>query len=111
MDKKKVLIIDDEQDFGILLKGFFTRKNYEVFLSYTLNDGMRMLESVEPDFIFLDNNLPDGLGWSKTEYILEKYPNAQLNLISAYYVPKTSASIFRILEKPISISELDKLFA
>jgi len=108
--KKKVLIIDDEKDFGLLLKGFFTKKQYDVSVSYTIEDGMKALEEIKPDFIFLDNNLPDGLGWGKTEFILKNYPETQLNLITAHHVPKTSAQIFRILEKPISIEELDKLF-
>jgi DNA-binding response OmpR family regulator len=110
MAKKKVLIIDDEPDFGLLLKNFFVKKNYEVFVSYTLTEGMKMLDSVKPDYIFLDNNLPDGLGWSKTEYILHEYPNVDLSLISAYYVPKTSATTFRIMEKPIALEELNELF-
>jgi DNA-binding response OmpR family regulator len=110
MIKKKVLIIDDEPDFGLLLKNFFVKKNYEVYVSYTLADGMNVLDSVKPDFVFLDNNLPDGLGWSKTEYILNKYPDVDLSLVSAYYVPKTSATAFRIMEKPIALEDLNDLF-
>jgi len=108
--KKKILIIDDERDFGLLLKGYFTGKKYDVSLSYTIEEGMKALEEIKPDYIFLDNNLPDGLGWGKTEYILNKYPNIQLNLISAYHVPKTNANSFRILEKPISFDELNHIF-
>src|SRR5690242_559602 len=98
---KKVLIVDDEKDFGILMKSFFSPRNYEVYIAYTIADGMRVLEEQKPDFIFLDNNLPDGLGWGKTEFILVNYPQSQLNLISAMEVPKTSASSFRILYKPL----------
>jgi len=61
---KKILIIDDEKDFGLLLKDFLTKK-YEVYLSHTIEDGMKTLEEIKPDYIFLDNNLPDGLGWGK----------------------------------------------
>ena len=109
-DMKKVLIIDDEKDLGIILKKFFTKKKFEVYVSHTIEDGMKVLEEVMPDYIFLDNNLPDGSGWGQTEYILAKYPKTELNLISAYHVPKTSATNFRILEKPITIEELNKLF-
>jgi DNA-binding NtrC family response regulator len=108
--KKKILIIDDEKDFGLLLKGYFTGKKFDVSLSYTIEDGMKALEEIRPDYIFLDNNLPDGFGWGKTDYILNNYPNAQLNLISAYQVPKTNANNFRILEKPLSFDELNRIF-
>jgi DNA-binding NtrC family response regulator len=110
MKTRKILLIDDERDFGILMKNFFAQKNYEVYHAQTLAEGMKLLEQEKPDFIFLDNNLPDGLGWGKTEYILVNYPLAQLNLISAYHVPKTSASSFRILEKPLVLEEINKMF-
>lgn len=110
MKIKKVLIIDDEKDFGMLMERFFTQKKYEVFVAYTIEDGMKILDEQKPDVIFLDNNLPDGYGWDKTEYILETYPHIQLNLISALNVPKTSASSFRILEKQMLLKELPKLF-
>jgi DNA-binding response OmpR family regulator len=110
MKKKKVLIIDDEEDFGMLMKRFFSQKNYDVFVAHTISDGMQLLDEVMPDIIFLDNNLPDGYGWDKTDYILSNYPQTQLNLISALNVPKTSSSSFRILEKQMLLKELTKMF-
>ena len=110
MKKRKVLIIDDEEDFGMLMKRFFSQKNYDVFVAHTISDGMQLLDEVMPDIIFLDNNLPDGYGWDKTDYILSNYPQTQLNLISALNVPKTSSSSFRILEKQMLLKELTKMF-
>jgi CheY-like chemotaxis protein len=110
MKNRKVLIIDDEVDFGMLMKRFFSQKNYDVFVAYNIADGMKLLEEHRPDIIFLDNNLPDGYGWDKTEFILANYPLIQLNLISALNVPKTSASAFRILEKQMLLKELPKMF-
>ena len=106
---KTILIIDDERDFCLLLKGYFTSKKYDVRLSYTIEDGMKALEEIKPDYLFLDNNLPDGLGWGKAEYILSNYPNTQLNLMSAYHVPKTVANRFKILEKPLHFEELSHI--
>ena len=110
MSRKKIVIIDDEEDFGMLMKRFFSQKNYDVYVAYTISDGMKLLNDVLPDIIFLDNNLPDGYGWDKTDYILSNYPQAQLNLISALNVPKTSSSSFRILEKQMLLKELTKMF-
>ncbi|MBC7904847.1 MAG: response regulator [Gemmatimonadaceae bacterium] len=114
MNKKKVLIIDDETDFCLLLQSFFSRKNYEVHLSNSLEAGMDALQRAKPDIVFLDNNLPDGLGWEKAEFILEQFPYLQLNLISAYHydVPKSDGTAsFRIWEKPINLAELNRHFA
>ena len=110
MKARKVLIIDDEVDFGVLMKNFFSVRQYEVYVAYTIADGMKILDEERPDLIFLDNQLPDGFGWGKTEFILLNYPQAALNLISAMEVPVTSATGFRILHKPYLRDELAKMF-
>jgi DNA-binding response OmpR family regulator len=111
MKNKKILIIDDEVDFGFLMKDFFSKKGFDVFLAGSIVTGLGLLKQEKPDFMLLDNNLPDGLGWSKTEFILANYPSTNLILISAMEVPKTTSSTFRILYKPLLISELNEIFA
>ena len=108
---KRVLIIDDETDFCLLMKNYFTRKNFEVHIFHTLTEGMKNMELINPDIIFLDNNLPDGLGWEKTEFIRKRFPHTRINLISAYqydhsYSEKLNS--VRIWEKPISLTDLNK---
>jgi len=108
---KRVLIIDDETDFCLLLKNYFVKKDFEVHIYHTLEEGMRNMEIINPDIIFLDNNLPDGLGWEKTEYISKHFPNTRLNLISAYQYDQRysdNPGSVRIWEKPISLTELNK---
>jgi len=104
--KKKILLVDDDKDFGILMKKLLIDENFDFFVAHTLTEGMLLLEKENPEFVFLDNMLPDGLGWEKTEYILSNYPQTQLNLLSGLSVPKTSALTFRILEKPLTRLEL-----
>jgi DNA-binding response OmpR family regulator len=111
MKKKKILIIDDEVDFGFLMKNFFSEKNYDVYVALTLRDGLKILKEENPDIVFLDNNLPDGFGWSETANILVEHPRVKLNLISALSVPKTSASSFQILEKPLRLEWLKEMAA
>jgi DNA-binding response OmpR family regulator len=101
----KLLLIDDDADFGRLLKGFLINMNFEVLLAHTLREGMDAIEKERPEFIFLDNGLPDGPGWAKATYIQSRYPLAKLSLISAW-APEAPVSNVRILEKPIRIVEL-----
>jgi DNA-binding NtrC family response regulator len=103
---KKILVIDDDKDFGLALSFFFADKPFQLFLAYSLSDGMAIMEKERPEHIFLDNNLPDGSGWAKTAFILATYPNARLNLISAWGVPNAPLPASRILEKPISLENL-----
>ncbi len=110
MKSRKVLIIDDEVDFGVLMTSFFAQRHFEVYVAYTIAEGMKILDKEKPDVIFLDNQLPDGHGWGKAEFILLNHPQATLNLISALEVPVTSATGFRILHKPALKDELPRMF-
>jgi len=114
LKKKKVLIIDDETDLSLLLKDYFVRRNYEVTLSHTLNEGNYLLSSYRPDILFLDNNLPDGEGWEGAPGIASNFPDTYIILISAYHPsvpPMPESANFHIMEKPISRADLDLQFS
>ncbi len=104
--RKKILLVDDDEIFCIFMKKLLINENFDFIIARTLKEGMLLLEKENPEFVFLDNFLPDGLGWEKAEYILQTYPQTELNLLSGSNVPKTSASKFRILEKPLTLHEL-----
>lgn len=110
--KKKVLIVDDEVDACLLLKRYLVKKDFEVYCSYTLTDGLEKLDQVKPDMIFLDNNLPDGFGWEASISLLRTYPTLEVHLISAYNNSmfdhnKVSREV-KIWQKPISLKNLDE---
>ena len=111
-ERQKVLIIDDEEDLCLLIKTYLSRKNCDVSTAYTLSEGLKQMEELSPDILFLDNNLPDGLGWEKAERIIARHPNIQLHLLSAYNPPliKNGIQVTKIWEKPVSLKELDMYF-
>ena len=59
----KLLIIDDDQDIGSYLKGFFAKRGCQVFTSYTGEEGILSFKQHKPDLVLLDVKLPgiDGL--------------------------------------------------
>ncbi|MEO7769302.1 MAG: response regulator [Ferruginibacter sp.] len=109
---KRVLIVDDEVDLCLLLKQFLTKRNYEVHIAHTLSEGLNLLNTIHPDTLMLDNNLPDGMGWDMAHEIHKKYPAMNLTLVSAYqlakdYRYKLNNSI-NFLEKPLSLKDIEK---
>ncbi len=108
---RKILIIDDEQDLCFLLKDYFTKKKYDVFLSNTLMEGLDVLPAICPHVLFIDNNLPDGLGWPHAAAISEQFPDTYILLTSAFHpeIPKMPEfSRFEVIEKPITLAELHR---
>ncbi len=110
-DRKTILIIDDEQDLCSLLKVYFSRKNYVVHYTHTLQEGVKEMQNLHPDILFLDNNLPDGIGWMQVETFLKVNPELKLYLMSGYQprAPEIPGVQFQVLTKPISFSDLDHL--
>ncbi len=109
---KRVLIVDDEIDLCLMIKLFLTKKNYEVHTAHTLSDGFKKMNSIMPDSLLLDNNLPDGMGWKVAENLHEKYPDMQITLISSYHATKEFkarlGNSINILEKPISLQDIER---
>jgi DNA-binding response OmpR family regulator len=108
MEVKKILIIEDEIDLCHLMKTFFVKRGFDVFLSHSIQEGLKMARSVQPHAIFLDNNLPDGNGWNYVNEILHDVPHCKITLISAFKGkdPSVESTNVKILEKPFSIKQL-----
>ena len=111
--KVRILIIDDEIDYCMIMKSYFLGKGYDVFQGSTIKDCFRLLEESRPDILLLDNNLPDGKAWEQVDTIHKNYPSLRIYLISAYHqktdVIPTHENLI-VWEKPISFSLLDQTF-
>jgi DNA-binding response OmpR family regulator len=109
---KKVLIVDDEIDLCLMIRLFLTKKNYEVYIAHTLSEGFKKMNSLKPDSLLLDNNLPDGMGWDFAKNIHEQYPEMHITLISAHQAAagfrEELGSEINILEKPISFNDIEQ---
>jgi len=110
---RQVIIIDDEKDFCKLLENYFLKKKYKVEVYYLLNEGLKALEKHSSGILFLDNNLPDGLGWQKFAELREIYPGLKLHLLSGYNYIRTAIpgnDHVKYWHKPINFTDLDEYF-
>ncbi len=103
------MIIDDEVELTYLLKRYLERKDCSVEVAHNLEEGIKKLDSIDPYYILLDNNLPDGLGWEKANYIRENHPESRLVLMSGADARQIPGENFKILEKPFSLEQLEQL--
>lgn len=95
-----------------MVRSHLRKLGYAVNIAHTLGDGVLKLRLDKPDILLLDNNLPDGTGWSRAVEINELFPGMTIILISAvssgHEFYQTLNFPFRMLEKPIRLSELNK---
>lgn len=107
----KILIIDDEIDLCILLRHYFVQRQYEVRYAHSISAGMKMMTEWDPDILFLDNNLPDGTGWSYLSRFLSINPMLKIFLMSGYHppIPENVKAEIRVIPKPISFADLQSI--
>lgn len=60
---KKILVVDDEEEYRVLLDRILTGAGYAVFAAGTGQEGLKLFASHRPDLIMLDVMLPDMLGF------------------------------------------------
>ncbi|MDR9749060.1 response regulator transcription factor [Paenibacillus taichungensis] len=57
--KRKILIIEDEHDISRILRDYLTKNQYESAVASNGQDGLQMMDMLQPDYIILDIMLPD----------------------------------------------------
>lgn len=109
---KKILIVDDEIDLCMMVKLYLTKKNYDVYIALSLNDGLEIIYSIQPDALLLDNNLPDALGWEIAGTLQEKFPDMHIILISAHRDAIEFKNMLgkgiKVLQKPLSLADIEQ---
>ena len=79
----KVLVVDDEREICFLLSTMLERTGARCRSAYSLSDGQEALNTAEYDVVFLDINLPDGLGYNLIPVIRSGHPQTRIIAISA----------------------------
>ena len=54
----KLLIIDDDQETGIYLQGFFTKRGCQVITIFNGEEGILSFKKHKPDLVLLDIKMP-----------------------------------------------------
>ena len=105
---KKILVIEDEGEMGLLLNLFLDEK--DMYLDYVkdISSAEKYLQKEQPSVIILDNRLPDGFGVDFIGYIKKNHPSVKIIMISGFSFVRDLAlekGADAFLEKPFSKSE------
>jgi len=62
-EKKRILVVDDEPDFALLVQGNLEREGFEVDVAYNGVEGLEKVKQNPPDAIVLDVMMPEKDGY------------------------------------------------
>jgi two-component system, OmpR family, response regulator len=106
----KLLIIDDEVDLCFLLASALRKQIQEVQYVHTLNEGFTQFDLIKPNWLIIDNNLPDGKGWEHLDEFISRNPSINIICISANpdsFVKETNA-VTKLI-KPLKLDKVIEL--
>ncbi len=107
---KSILIVEDEDSIRLTLREYFTRKNYEVFVSSDGVGAIRQLLDHHVDVIISDYRM-QSLGGDYWIRFLQKYCNEQKILITSGFLSPEVPIPFPVLYKPFDYSDLENMIS
>ena len=87
MAKRKILVVDDEEDFAKALKIRLKANGYEVVLAHDSVQAMMMVNQEKPDLILLDIIIPGEDGFSVTERLKQAEATRSIPIVFLTGVP------------------------
>ena len=111
MDKKGViLVVDDEKEVTMSLKGFFTALGHDMLTALNGKEALEIIDSITLDLVLLDVRMPGIDGIAVLKHIRKTKPKTKVIIITAYdkevkeEVEKLGIDGF--FAKPIDLSKL-----
>ncbi|HUH25486.1 MAG TPA: sigma-54 dependent transcriptional regulator, partial [Flavobacterium sp.] len=107
----KILIIEDDVSFCLMIKTFLTKKGFQVFTAFTFKEAEVLLNEEKINLILTDVRLPDKDGIEILAYIKETDPAIQVILMTGYTDIKTAVNVMKMgaydyVAKPINSDEI-----
>ena len=81
---EKILIIDDDVTFSLMLRTWLTKKGFEVGTATTVAAGRKFIEEERYDLILSDMRLPDGDGTDILQWVTERGRTIPVIVMTGY---------------------------
>ena len=113
---KKILIIEDEKELCEILTDELSAQGYKISVALNGNEGLAMIQQVEPDLIICDRSMPQMTGYQLLERLRDVYPQYRklpFIFLTALSDPRDRHAVDHLeptayLEKPINFDKLLK---
>jgi len=111
---KKILVIDDDDKIGAMLKVYFSKQGFAVETVQKAAEAEREIEKTKPDLIFLDYRMSPITGKDILERMKVRGDRTPVVMMSAYRRRDGDMEMMRLgalayLPKPFDFAEVDRI--
>ncbi len=113
MDKKTLLIVDDECDIRSLCKCVVERNfdDFDIIGAQSIGDAIKLLANHTPDVVLLDLEMNDGIGFDLIPHLKDANPEVKILIVTAYTQSEErqkalNLGAYGLLGKPFRSEEL-----
>jgi len=108
---KKILLVDDEEGTNFLHREVLEEEGYEVHSALTGQEALKKLETISPDLVILDINMPGMNGIEVLRKIKETSPKTKVIISSSYQEYKQDVGAWISDDYIMKSADLDELKA
>ncbi len=114
MDKKIILVVDDEPDIRSELGLFLEKQGYKVITAGNGKEAFDMYKKQKPDVVISDYRMPVMNGFDLLLNIKKINKSAYVILVSAVvdldpFVMTKNRGVYEFMEKPLDLNKLTEL--
>ncbi len=113
MNKKRILIVDDDQNIANLLRTVLSR-TYDAECCYSLGDALELFDNNEYSLVITDLELDGDSGLTLARYVRKQNPCIEVIIVTGHasidsYREAADLGVISYLTKPIKIDKLKQL--
>ncbi len=107
----KILVVDDDVTFCLMLETFLNKQGYKVEQSFSYGDAVKKIKSFKPEIVLTDLRLPDSSGIEILKTMKLESPQVPVILMTGYAdirtaVQATKLGAFDYVAKPVNPDEI-----
>ena len=109
MDKKKIIVVDDDKGIRDMLKERLEASNYDVVLAGDGKTGLAKIEQDKPDLVLLDIKMPDMDGFTMLLELKKRLISMPVIILTGYRDMKdlfSTKDIADYIVKPFQAEDL-----
>ncbi|MGQ9603881.1 MAG: response regulator [bacterium] len=116
MDKRRILVVDDQDSMRLLLQDMLEEIGYQVSLAEGGIQALRMLEESQFDLVLSDLNMPEIDGEALLKEIKTRHPSLPVVIITGYGTFHTEKRLMRegadgYISKPCTLAKIERVLS